>query len=360
MLRIHGRILRWLRWIVPALLVCGSGCHLPHRVPQTSTIEPLPPVWDAMPRELAKTVLPQYVIEPPDILAIETIHAVPKSPYFLKTLDILSIRVLGTLPEAPIMGSYPIEPGGTVNLGAPYGVVHVAGMTAAEAREAIIKHLQMYLKEPEVAVALAELGASQRVAGQYLVGPDGTVTLGSYGGVQVIGMTLSQAKWAIEQHLSQYLDNPIVSLNVYAYNSKVYYIVLQGAELGDAVYRFPVTGNDTVLDAISQINGMEQVSSKKIWVARPTDQPGHMQILPVDWYALTEQGAAGTNFQLMPGDRVFIAEDKLVAFDNKLAKLLSPIERAMGFTLLGTGTVTRLSGKVLQGGGNPRGFGSGF
>jgi hypothetical protein len=56
----------------------------------------------------------------------------------------------------------------------------------------------------------------------------------------------------------------------------------------------------------------------------------------------------------MPGDRVFVAEDKLVAFDTNLAKLLAPIERAMGFTLLGTGTVTRLSGKVLRGGGNPR------
>jgi polysaccharide export outer membrane protein len=140
----------------------------------------------------------------------------------------------------------------------------------------------------------------------------------------------------------------------------VYYIVLQGAELGDAVYRFPVTGNDTVLDAISQINGLEQVSSKRIWIARPSEQPGEIQILPVDWYAVTEQGSPGTNFQLFPGDRVFIAEDKMVAFDNRLAKLLAPIERTMGFVLLGTGTVTRLSGKVLRGGGNPQGFGSGF
>jgi protein involved in polysaccharide export with SLBB domain len=313
-----------------------------------------------MPRELSKTVMPQYVIEPPDILMIETIHAVPKSPYFLKTLDALSIRVAGTLPEAPIGGSYPIEPGGGVNLGIPYGVVRVAGMTVPQAREAIFQHLKQFLREPDVAVALAELGASQRIMGQYMVGPDGTVTLGSYGGVQVVGMSLPEAKAAIESHLSNYLENPIVSLDVFAYNSKVYYIVMQGAGLGDGVHRFPVTGNETVLDAIANINGLEQISSKRIWIARPTGCPGQTQIMPVDWVGVTENAASSTNYQILPGDRVFVAEDRLVAFDNRMAKFLAPLERAMGFTLLGAGTATRLSGPVLKGGGNPRGFGSGF
>jgi protein involved in polysaccharide export with SLBB domain len=304
--------------------------------------------------------MPPYIIEAPDILYIETVHAVPKSPYLLKTLDVLSIRALGTLPDAPIGGLYPIEPGGVINLGAPYGVVPVAGKTVQDARLAVLQHLQMYLKEPDVAVALAELGASQRVIGQYLVGPDGTVTLGSYGSVPVSGRTLFEAKWLIEQHLSQFLENPVVSLHVQAYNSKVYYIILQGANLGDAVYRFPLTGNDTVLDAVSQINGLQEISSKKIWVARATDECSKAEVLPVDWCAITEFGVSPTNYQLFPGDRVFVSEDRFVAFDNKLAKVLAPMERMMGFSLLTAGTATRLSGKVLKGGGNPRGVGSGF
>lgn len=313
-----------------------------------------------MPRELSKTVLPEYVIEPPDILSIETVHAVPKSPYSLKTLDVLTVRVLGTLPESPIEGLYPIEPGGVINLGAPYGVVSVSGMTVPAAQEAIVAHLKSYLKEPEVAVSLAELSASQRLVGQYLVGPDGTVTLGSYGSVSVVGLTVANAKLAVEQHLSQFLDDPVISLSMAGFNSKNYYIVLQGAELGDAVYRFPVTGNDTVLDAIAQINGLEQVSSKKMWIARPTSDQCGCQILPVDWYAVTECGSASTNFQLLPGDRLFVSEDHLVAMDNKLAKVFSPLERMMGFSLLTVGTVTRFSGKVLKGGGNPNAFGGGF
>jgi polysaccharide export outer membrane protein len=60
---------------------------------------------------------------------------------------------------------------------------------------------------------------------------------------------------------------------------------------------------------------------------------------------------------LLPGDRVFIAEDKMVAFDTFVAKFTAPLERIMGFTLLGVGTTTRLSGNVLGGGGNPRNSG---
>jgi polysaccharide export outer membrane protein len=123
--------------------------------------------------------------------------------------------------------------------------------------------------------------------------------------------------------------------------------------MGDAVYRMPVMGNETVLDAISQINGLTQLSSKQIWIARPTDCPDKCQILPVEWDAITAHATAGTNYQLMPGDRVFVAEDKLVAMDNGLAKFLAPIQRVMGFSLFGVGTATRFSGHVLEGGGNP-------
>jgi hypothetical protein len=108
------------------------------------------------------------------------------------------------------------------------------------------------------------------------------------------------------------------------------------------------------LDAIAQINGFEPISSKKVWIARPSPVCGQHQILPVDWFATSELGSPATNYQILPGDRIFIAEDKLVAFDNHLVKLLSPFERLFGFTLLGTETVTRLSGPVLRGGGNPR------
>jgi polysaccharide export outer membrane protein len=300
-------------------------------------------------------VLPTYVIEPPDALLIDAIHVVPRPPYHLRTLDMLAIQVQGTLPDAPIAGIYAIEPGGLVKLGPRYGSVPVGGLTVEQAEVAIAKHLHTYLQTPEVSVTLADTAAKQQIAGQHLVGPDGTVTLGSYGSVQVVGMTIADAKMAIQRYLSQYLEDPEISLDVWAYNSKVYYLVVQGAGFGDGVYRFPITGNETILDAISQVNGLQQVSSKRIWIARPTDEPGKVLVLPVKWEDITAQAAVCTNYQVMPGDRVFIAEDKMIALDTALGKICAPFERIMGFSLLGVGTVTRFSGPVLKGGGNPQG-----
>jgi polysaccharide export outer membrane protein len=350
-----------MRGIIAAMIVLtagisAGGCRLPPAHHADAGF-PLPP--PEMPRELSKVVLPTYVIEPPDILIIEAIHIRPRAGYALRTGDVVAINVLGTLPDAPITGAYPIQPGGIVNLGIPYGSVKISGMTVEQAQEEIRRVLAMQIREPVVTASLVEMAGKQQIAGQHLVGPDGTVTLGSYGSVPVVGLTLAQAKIAIESYLRQFLEDPEVSVDVFAYNSKVYYIITEGAGLGDGVTRFPITGNETVLDAIANVNGLTQASSKKIWIARPVPHTHEMHILPVDWQAITAHGAAITNYQILPGDRVFVAEDRLVAFDTSLAKLLAPFERGMGFVLLGTGTVTRLSGKVLRGGG-VQGTGGGF
>jgi polysaccharide export outer membrane protein len=313
------------------------------------------------PHELQMSVLPRYVIEPPDILVIEAVRVVPRPPYRLQSLDVLSIDVRGALPDAPIAGEFAVQPGGIISLGPPYGIVNVNGMTIPEAGKAIEDKLRQQLRDPVVGVSLLASASQQQIAGEHLVGPDGTVNLGTYGSVQVVGMTVDEAKRAIEAHLSRFLDGPEVAVTVFAYNSKVYYIVTEGANLGDGVYRFPITGNDKVLDAVSLIGGLSEVASSRMWIARPSPDCTLPLILPVDWNHITARGDSATNYQLMPGDRLFIAEDKLVAFDNGLAKLLAPIERAFGFTLLGQRTAASLSGKVLNNfGGQGGGFGGGF
>jgi polysaccharide export outer membrane protein len=345
--------------LIGTVLLAGNGCqaivHPRAAPPMGPPAGPPGAPQNNVARELSKMVLPAYVIEPPDVLMIDAIRIAPKQPYHLAPLDTLVIQVQGTPVEAPISGVYAILPEGTVKLGPQYGAVSVAGMTVDEAEKAVKKHLEASLKAPQVSLSLGDTGAKQQIAGPHLVGPDGTVTLGSYGNVSVIGLTVPRAKEAVQQYLTQYFEKPEISLEVFGYNSKVYYIVTQGAGMGDGVYRFPITGNETVLDAIAQINGLQQASSKKIWIARPTDDPCRIQNLPVSWEEITADAYASTNYQILPGDRVFIAEDKWIALDTGLAKIIAPMERVMGFSLLSVGTVTRFSGAVLHGGGNAQG-----
>jgi hypothetical protein len=121
-------------------------------------------------------------------------------------------------------------------------------------------------------------------------------------------------------------------------------VVTEGAGFGDNIARFPVTGNETVLDAVSQINGLSRLSSKDIWIARPAPSGvGCDQILPVDIEAIMKGGSTATNYQVLPGDRVFIAQDQWIAADSIIGKITAPFERIFGFTLLGTSVVQQIN-----------------
>jgi polysaccharide export outer membrane protein len=335
---------RALRAVSVVVLLC-TGCQA------TSCLGKRPADPD-VPRELTKATIPEYVIEPPDILLIDAVRVVPLPPYRIQPLDALAVMVTEALPQQPIQGIYAVDPDGTINLGFSYGSVRVVDLTVEEARTAIDTYLRQIIKPGyQVNVALAEARARQQIAGPHLVRPDGRVGLGTYGSVPVVGLTLEQAKAVIEQHLSQFLLRPEVALDVYGYNSKVYYVIADGAGSGETVVRLPVTGNETVLDALSQIYGLPPVASKKrIWVARPVPaQAGCDLILPVDWQAITQRGETDTNYQIMPGDRVYVHSQPLLTLDSTLAKILAPVERVFGAILLGSTTVQTLQGKNLTG-----------
>ncbi len=283
--------------------------------------------------------LPAYRIEPPDIIQIEMLKIIPRPPYRAEVFDVLQIRA-NTPPEQPIDNYYMVEAEGTINLGPVYGSVRVAGMTIDEIRGTLNKWLSQWLREPAASVQLSRVSGAQPVSGQYLVASDGTINLRQYGVVCIAGMTVTEARIAIQKHLTQFLDSPELSVDVVAFNSKVYYIITQGSGLGDSVRRLPVTGNDTVLDALSQVGGLSQVSSTKIWIARPAPHNfGCQQILPIDWYAITQGAQTATNYQILPGDRIYVAEDEMTTFTNILTKVTAPIERLAGIASLSNSTI---------------------
>jgi polysaccharide export outer membrane protein len=319
-----------------------AGCQTLVSRPQPRLTGPqvAPPVGESVPTEKDKSTLPPYIIEPPDILDIEALRLVPKPPYYIQGNDILAIDV-EDLYDAGHDNRYVVSPSGRIDLGPQYGgKVQVAGLDEDQIVEAVREKVKDIIKDAKVSVQLIQSTAQQPIGGEHLVSPDGTVNLGTYGVTYVAGMTIEQAQAAINQQLAKTLDNPKVSLSVYAYNSKVYYVITEGAGSGDLVARFPITGNETVLDAVAQINGLSRISSKNVWIARPA--PGGVgcdEVLPVNWREVTKGGGTATNYQVLPGDRIFIAENKLIAIDAALNQVIAPFERVFGLTLLSTQAV---------------------
>lgn len=328
----------------------------------------LPPVAEA-PKELDMRTLPTYRVAPPDILVIEALNNIRTADAPLRPGDQLMVQLKNGLPIDPmgdpmtnplvyeaelqmeaqfkiLRGNYLIHADGKVDFGPAYGQVAVVGMTVPQAQQAILDHLRLNvgLTDPELTVSLPDITGRQPIAGEHLVRPDGTVSLGVYGDVHVAGMTLDEVKTAVEQHLSRHIQQPEVRVDVLAYNSKVYYVITDGGGSGEQVARLPCTGNETVLDAISQIDGLSSVSSKHIWIARPAPSgTGCAQVMEVEWADIASLGVTDTNYQILPGDRIYIEADKHIAFDTRFGIVLAPIERALGVVTLFTGAYRQIS-----------------
>lgn len=314
--------------------------------------------------------LPRHVIEPPDILLIEAIDNLRLESSKLQAGDSVILQVGQTVPVDPtegrvdqlfkiINGLYTVSVDGYVDLGPEYGKVLLEGLTLDEARSRMDKHLRRTLKNPKMYMAYGDTRTRQLISGQHLVRPDGTVNLGIYGSVYVTGMTLEEAQHQLQMHLSKHIHRPQVSVDVLAYNSKFYYVIADGGGAGEQVIKLPCTGNETVLDAIANIRGLPTVASKsEIWIARPAPAgTGCDQVLPVKWNDIVQGGSTDTNYQLLPGDRLYVKADDLIIFDTFVAKLTAPWERIFGFTLLGNGTIRALQrSRNSQGGGGGFGF----
>ncbi len=279
-------------------------------------------------------------------------------------------QVLASTPNVlPVDGQAPqqpaVDPAGQLNQPTPLVAQPVIEMPGPQhlpngqhAPREFDKHsYPTYIIEPPDILAIITtkgLPDQPQVRLQTPVSMDGTINLGIYGLVYVAGMTVEQARDAVTEQLRKRIktiESNEVALEVAAYNSKVYYIITDGGGYGQTVSRFPATGNETVLDALAQIGGLPAVSSKKhIWLARAT--PGHSapQIMPIDWIGLTQRGEAATNYQIFPGDRIYVSSDPWVRIDTWLARRLAPINQLFGAALLGSTTVNSIKGTTTTSG----------
>src|SRR6478752_8956952 len=163
------------------MFVTSGGCSafLAPRDPYPVT-PPEPSAQSPVPRELEMVSLPAYVIEPPDILFLQAVKIVPKPPLHLEPFDAVLIRVANAFSDQPIADAFFITPEGDVDLGPSYGRVKVVGLTTDEAQAEVRRRLSQYIDNPVVSVSLASASGAQQISGEHLVGPDGKVNLATY------------------------------------------------------------------------------------------------------------------------------------------------------------------------------------
>src|SRR5262249_8288774 len=160
-----------------------------------------------------------YVVEPPDMLLVEVLEA---------------------LPGRPISGERLVRPDGKISLGF-YGDVYVAGLTVAEVKEKIVLHLRKFIND------------------------------------ETLGLDDTDGFGKVVDHNSP-KNSDRVFVDVSAWNSKVY--STQGAVIVPG--RLPVTGRETILDAIHFAGGLApQADHSKVVLYRQSAE-GLPLAMPVD------------------------------------------------------------------------------
>ncbi|MCM2371112.1 polysaccharide biosynthesis/export family protein [Aporhodopirellula aestuarii] len=170
-----------------------------------------------------------------------------------------------------------------------------------------------------------------RLPADQIVLADGTVDLGPYGRVIVAGQSLEQAESMIEQQIAYQIrqqreackqfaseedrtaidaaalpsDCDAIAVNVRMLDPVHRYYVLGEVNAPGA---YPLVGYETVLDAIVTAGGLTSSSNPcKILLARPTDPCECRVTLPVCYREIVQLGNTSSNYQLQPGDRIFVS-----------------------------------------------------
>ncbi len=178
-------------------------------------------------------------------------------------------------------------------------------------RELDKQPLPAYVVEPGdvLLVQPVDLDSPVRLPGDQPVLLDGTINLGKYGDLEVAGKTVAAIESDVQALIKTKTPNAgQVSARLVNRVSKVYYV------LGDvnAPGAFPLSGRETVLDGIIAAGGLtERASRRNIILSRPTAPPECRVVLPICYREIVQLGDTSTNYQLAPGDRIFVATRSL-------------------------------------------------
>ena len=203
---------------------------------------------EGIPTELAKAALPPHRVEAGDVLVIEPNDF--NSPVRLQS-------------------DQTVQQDGTIELGV-YGRVAVAGRSATE-----IQH------EVESLVSRVEIAKRNNL----------------------VGLASHRSDMAPGDMVGQLPVDYGVNVRIVNQDSTLYYVMGEVNAPGS----YPMSGNETVFDAIIGAGGLSARSNDhKIILVRPKQAGEARVILPVCYQQILQLGDVSTNYQLLPGDRIYV------------------------------------------------------
>ncbi len=139
------------------------------------------------------------------------------------------------------------------------------------------------------------------------VRPDGRISIPLINNLVVSGKTPSQLSAEIEQHLSQYIKNPVVTVIVTGY---VGTFSNQIRVVGEAAtpQALPYRSGMSVLDVMIEVGGLTEFAAGNRATVVRKQGDGTESVIRIRLGDLLEGGDIGANFQMQPGDILIIPQ----------------------------------------------------
>ncbi|MDH5406970.1 MAG: polysaccharide export protein [Candidatus Aminicenantes bacterium] len=150
---------------------------------------------------------------------------------------------------------------------------------------------------------LPEMNKTVRISGE------GSITLPFIGEIKAEGLTQQELEKIIRILLSErYITNPQVTVFIKEYRSKRASII--GAVENPGSY--PLIGNRTILDIISEAGGITEKAGKKLYLIRGSSSESSTESILIDLEELIEKGNPELNLPIQGGDVISIPPEKFI------------------------------------------------
>ena len=173
-------------------------------------------------------------------------------------------------------------------------------------RELAKAPLAEYILEPgdSLLIQPVDYDSPVRIAADQPILPDGTIELGEYGRPVVTGLTPPAVEARVRELVKAKEKKDIaVTVRLVGRQSKVYYVFGEVNSPGS----FPLSGRETVLDGLVAAGGITRAAQDgKIILSRPSGPDDCRTVLPVCYPQIVQLGDTTTNYQLRPGDRIYV------------------------------------------------------
>ncbi len=157
------------------------------------------------------------------------------------------------------------------------------------------------------------------------VRPDGRISFDLIGDVEARGRTVEEVRLDIATRLKEFIVQPDVTVLLTTSQSRTFFILGEVNRPG----AYPIIGDVSAVHALGLGGGPTRMASlDNAKLVRPS--PEGELTYPIHFGAITEHGYGATNYQLQPGDVVYVPPNLSARIGYALQLIFFPLQQVLG------------------------------